>query len=174
MKLLVLALCLVSVALGGTLQSRSFFPTNQTVTRDVDGGDGEFTAACALRGYYEFNTDSLVADSETSSAQMIAHFYQRGTNCLVDYIFVSWILSSCDTLEGSPVTGNTFQSFGSLAENNLGFNLVALSQSDPVIFVETNCCVDDTMMKGVQVDDLNAAAFQQCYAYNKIGCSCKS
>ena len=151
-----------------------FFPTNQTVTRDVDGGDGEFTAACALRGYYEFNTDSLVADSETSSAQMIAHFYQRGTNCLVDYIFVSWIFSSCDTLEGSPVTGNTFQSFGSLAENNLSFDLVALSQSDPVIFVGVDgCCVGQgNMMKGVQVDDLNAAAFQQCYTYNNIGCLC--
>ena len=175
MKLLVLALCLVGVALGSNWKNSPLSSNRTSVTRDIDGGEGEFTAVCALEGYYQFYADNAFYDFSkdccsddpgipSSSVQLLAHFYQSGTTCYADVMEVSWVETWCYTeAEGGPLEDSRMQTFTGKSFN---FVVDSFSQSQPSLYLSTDCCQTRTVMFGLPVKDVNADGFKNCYTGN--------
>ena len=169
MKLLLFA-CVLSVV---------FAADSQDLTRGVDGGDGEFTAVCVLNGYYQFSSPSVVyqditcCDSASNTeADLLVHFYQRGPDCYADLIFTSFTETWCETaLTSSPPEGNTYQAFSGTVGTKV--EVLALSQSEPVIYVTSNCCMQQTHLRGKAVDDVNTFGSLTCTGIRDCPCDAK-
>ena len=154
------------------------------MTRDVDGGEGEFKKLCALYGYYQFTADTtIVWDSDCIPGQdtpsnLEAHFYYSGGQCLVDAAYTNYLESWCITLpQSSSVVGNIYQSFendnvpfGFTGGNYVTIDVYALSQSRPVIHVSDGCCLDKTPMVGIPVEDVNVVGLSNCASFNYANC----
>jgi hypothetical protein len=138
---------------------------NFTRSVDADGGEGDFTKACALSGFYEFTAQYLVTDCTSSPAQLVVHFHAKeGGICVADITFTSFSVGFCArNVVGSRVYGNTFQMFFGTSNggHSFGFDVIAMSQSQPVIVIG-DCCLDGTPMVGTPVEDIDAAGLRYC------------
>ena len=170
MKLLLFA-CVLSVV---------FAADSQDLTRGVDGGDGEFTAVCVLNGYYQFSSpsahftyeDACCNGGPNTETDLLVHFYQRGPDCYADLIFTSFTETWCETaLTSSPPEGNTYQAFSGTVGTKV--EVLALSQSEPVIYVTSNCCMQQTHLRGKAVDDVNTFGSLTCTGIRDCPCDAK-
>jgi hypothetical protein len=134
--------------------------------RGEDGGEGEYTDTCVLLGYYEFFADTTVSAGgcSTLGAQMLVHFSTRAGVCVADVVFTSWDIGFCArNIPSTPIVGSIMQQFTGTSDNGLAisFYAIALSQSQPVILL-TNCCVDNTPLVGMPVEDVNVGGLHYC------------
>ena len=156
--------------------------SHAVVSRGVDGGEGEYTPACLLSGYYEFFSESSVDYSSCgslipSSIQLVVHFYEQTGVCYADVALTSFREGWCyNALNSQPVVGNLFQEFyyviESLTPIIVYLDVVAFSQSRPVVYVTNmDCCLDASPLVGSPVEDVNTVGLANCYTEPYTWCS---
>ncbi len=148
----------------GMVMAKESGMTGNVTMRDVDGGEGEFTSLCVLEGYYQFSVEDLSLTSFClGPAYLSAHFYTKKGHCYADVVFVAsaerWCLT---TVPGGGVEGHVRQHFSVSTYVTVDFDVFALSQSQPSLFLSTQCCVTNAVLVGTPVDDVNTAGIRSC------------
>ena len=167
---------LFGLAFGGNWTFSQLRKSPKVINRDVDGGEGEFTSACVLKGYYQFSGKtpegykfSCDGPYSSTSLELIVHFYAQKGNCYADFIFASLPEGWCDNgVVGDTPVGGIEQEFHG---KGLRFTVYALSQSRPYLTFESACCYNNGVdLEGVPVEDINTDAFATCPGSDYSGC----
>ena len=163
------------VALRRKLPLESLFNRTRMaeMERTADGGEGEFTKLCALKGYYQFSTKGVLVSSPCQQfpAQLLVHFYQRSGACVADLAYVSFDLQYCAAgLASGPIIDGLFQHFAGTSSTlvDIEFVVTPLSQSRPILNLYDSCCSESSPMVGTPVEDVNVAGLRNCDGANAL------